>query len=157
MCKFHSILGVAIGNEYSIRHEPNNSHTDMAGPLENKPNLKLVMFEAECSEERLLGCSDVDSIKSSIIRNFNECPEPLVKKIVNHYERVKEAITDGKHLTPVGYFADTNKYNDVWNCAIARGGCCDAAFCLWWQPHCVGQCKSGRFCAGRSRWLSLRA
>ncbi len=120
MCDFHSILGIHLGGDsYEIRHDASNSHSGMAGRLENKPNRRCVIFEAECSAEKLLKTEDIDSVKSSIIRNFGECPEPLVRKIVNHYRKVKEALTDGRHLD--GYFNDTKKFSDVWNAAIARG------------------------------------
>ena len=119
MCDFHSILGVAIGDTYEIRHDSSNSHAGMAGKLENKPNRKPVMFEAEASAEKLLTCVAVDDIKSSIIRNYGECPEQLVRKIVAHYQKLKEALTDGSHLE--SYFAE-DKYCDVWNKVIERGG-----------------------------------
>ena len=45
----------------------------------------------------------------------------MVKKIVTHYKCVKEALTDGRHLTKTGYFADTKKFSDVWNKAIELG------------------------------------
>jgi hypothetical protein len=120
MCDFHSILGVAIGDDYEIRHDADNSHSNMAGRIENKPNRRPVIFEGECSAEKLLRCSDIEAIKSSIIRNFGECPELLVRKMVSHYQKVKEALTDGSHLAPDGYFGDTKKYADVWNAAINR-------------------------------------
>ena len=118
MCDFHSILGVAIGDTYEIRHDSSNSHAGMAGKLENKPNRKPVMFEAEASAEKLLTCVAVDDIKSSIIRNYGECPEQLVRKIVAHYQKLKEALTDGSHLE--SYFAE-DKYCDVWNKVIEGG------------------------------------
>ena len=121
MCDFHSILGVAIGDSYEIRHDATNSHSGMAGKLENRPNRKPVIFEAEASAETLLRCADVDSIKTSIIRSYGECPEPLVRKIVGHYQKVKEALMDGSHLTPGGYFSDVEKYGDVYCEAINRG------------------------------------
>jgi len=120
MCDFHSILGVAIGDTYEIRHDASNSHSIMAGRLENKPNRKPIIFESECSAEKMIG-GDLDYIKSSIIRNYGECPEPLVRKIVAHYQKVKEAITDGRHLSSTGYFSDTEKYADVWQEAMSRG------------------------------------
>ena len=121
MCDFHSILGIAIGENYELRHDSTNSHSDMAGSLENKPNRKPIIFEVECSAEKLAACSSVDDIKSSIIRNFGECPPPLVLKIVRHYQFVKEALVDGRHLCDGGYFSDTKKYSDVWCKAIALG------------------------------------
>ena len=125
MCDFHSILGIAIGNNYSIRHDASNSHSGMAGKLENKPNRKTVIFEVECSEEKLLATKDISTIASSIIRNFGECPEKLVCKIVNHYQQVKMALTDGVGLSPSGYFKDVEKYGDVYFHAINRGIICE--------------------------------
>ena len=120
MCDFHSILGIAIGGTYSIRHDPSNSHSGMTDTFVNQPNRVPVIFEAECSADLMLATDDIDSIKSKIIRNYGECPEALVREIVAHYRRVKEALTGGKHLAPDGYFADTAKWADVWNAAISR-------------------------------------
>jgi len=111
MCDFHSILGVAIGDKYEIRHEPGNSHSETADKLRNLPNRKAVIFEAEWNGEGELP-SD-----SKLIRNIGECPDRLVKKIRDHYIKLKEALATGKHLSD--YFSDTKKYSDVWNKAIA--------------------------------------
>ncbi len=119
MCNFHSILGLALGwGKYEILHDPSNSHSGMVTGIENKPHQKPVIFEAECSAEKLIATADIDSIKAGIIRNFGECPEPLVRKIVTHYQRVREALINGKHLN--NYFADTKKWADVWGEAIAN-------------------------------------
>jgi len=134
MCEFHSCLGIALGDNYEIRHDAGNSHSSMAGKIENKPNRAPVIFEVEASASTLIKCSDVDSIKSSIIRNFGKCPEPLVRKIVAHYQKVKQALTDGKHLSSEGYFRDTQKYADVWNEAQSLGICPD--FSGFVEIHC---------------------
>ena len=121
MCDFHSILGVALGDTYEIFHNADNSHSGMSGDCANKPNRAPIIFEVEASAELLLQSDNIDFLKPSIIRNYSECPEPLVKKIVTHYKCVKEALTDGRHLTKTGYFADTKKFSDVWSKAIEQG------------------------------------
>ena len=125
MCKFHSCLGVAIRDQFELRHDPGNSHSRMAGSLINRDNRVPVIFEAEASAESLLSCQHVDAIKSSLIRNYAECPETLVNMIVEHYQKVKEALTDGSHMSSTGYFADTKKYADVWYQAQQVGVRCD--------------------------------
>ena len=113
MCDFHSCLGLVLGeNNYELRHDPSNSHSGMAGNIVNKPNSQTRIFEAECSKERLIATPDIDTIKSSIIRNYGECPEQLVRKIVSHYKKVREALVSGKYLND--YFADMSKWSDVW-------------------------------------------
>ena len=112
MCDFHSILGIAIGDKYEIRHDPSNSHSGMAGSLENKPNRQCVIYEAECSADTLKRTKDIDAIKPKIIRNFGECPEPLVRKIVTHYQRVRESLLTGNGLD--SHFSDMSKWSDVW-------------------------------------------
>ena len=125
MCNFHSCLGVAIRDQFELRHDPGNSHSRMAGSLINRDNRVPVIFEAEASAESLLSCQHVDAIKSSLIRNYAECPETLVNMIVEHYQKVKEALTDGSHMSSTGYFADTKTYADVWYQAQQVGVRCD--------------------------------
>jgi len=112
MCDFHSILGIAIGENYEIRHDSGNSHSEMANELRNLPNRQPVIFEAEWNGE-----GDVPS-DGTLIRNNGECPDRLTKKIRDHYIKLKEAITTGKHFD--GYFKDTKKWADVWCRAIAN-------------------------------------
>ena len=121
MCDFHSILGVALGDTYEIFHNADNSHSGMSGDCANKPNRAPIIFEVEASAELLLQSDNIDFLKPSIIRNYSECPEPLVAKIIAHYWCVKQALTDGRHLNPTGYFADTKKFSDIWNKAIELG------------------------------------
>jgi hypothetical protein len=116
MCDFHSVLGVAISdNQIELRHLPSNSHSEMAGDLKNQPNRKPILFEAEWDGEGELPPDN------KLIRNHAECPPRLAKMILAHYVKVKEAMTTGKHLSGDGYFADTKKWCDVWNSAIAKG------------------------------------
>ena len=121
MCDFHSILGVALGDTYELFHNADNSHSGMSGDCANKPNRAPIIFEVEASAELLLQSDNIDFLKPSIIRNYSECPEPLVAKIIAHYWCVKQALTDGRHLNPTGYFADTKKFSDIWNKAIELG------------------------------------
>ena len=117
MCDFHSILGVAIGNEFTIHHDPDNSHSKMGARLNllNKPNRQPVIFEAEWNGE-----GDVPS-DTILIRQCGECPKPLAKRIRAHYHKLKEALTEGKHLGKKGYFSNHEKYADVWTAAMSRG------------------------------------
>ena len=120
MCTFHSILGIALGDKFEICHLPINSHDEMAanygrGDLKNKPNRRPVIFEAEWDGK---GPLPPDSV---LIRQCDECPERLKNMIRSHYEKLKKALTGGKHLTPDGYFGDTLKYADVWSAAIEAG------------------------------------
>ena len=64
-------------------------------------------FEAEWD-----GCGDLPS-DTKLIRNFRECPERLVKKIRDHFIKLKEALRSSKHLSKGGYFSDYEKYSDV--------------------------------------------
>ena len=116
MCDFHSVLGVAFSEDrFELRHDPGNSHSKMAGELKNKDNRKPIIFEAEWN-----GQGDLPPDKK-LIRNHAECQERLVKMIRNHYIKLKEALTTGKHLDENGYFRDTKKWWDVWNEAIRLG------------------------------------
>ena len=116
MCDFHSALGVALSDDtIELRHLPTNSHSEMAGDLENKPNRKPIIFEAEWS-----GNGDVPA-PERLIRNHAECPPKLVETIVSHYQKLKEALADGKHLVVGGYFGDISKWSDVWSEALKRG------------------------------------
>ena len=105
-----------IGQDIQCAHLPSNSHSESisaANWRENEPNRQTIIFEAEWS-----GSGDQPS-DSVLIRNIGECPEPLVKRIREHYRRLKEAITTGKYLDT--HFADTKKWCDVWNTAIKNG------------------------------------
>ena len=114
MCNFHSILGVSLAEgQYEIIHNPGNSHSEMAGVLTNKPFRKPIIFEAEWDGE---GAIPDDT---NLIRHCGECPERMAQLIRSHYQKLKEAITTGKHLD--SYFRDTKKYADVWNKAIENG------------------------------------
>lgn len=115
MCDFHSIIGVAIGNRYEIRHDPSNSHDKIARGLRNLPNRQPVMFEAEWRGEGWIPGA------SAIIRNYSECPQKMADKIMAHYEKLTEALKTGKHLCPGSYFGDTEKWRDVWEHAIRLG------------------------------------
>ncbi len=86
---------------------------EKAGWRVNEPNKKTVVFESEWDGE-----GDLPSA-TKLIRNHGDCPEQLEKRIVSHYRKLQEAIKDGKHLD--SYFADTKKWADVWNKAIASG------------------------------------
>ena len=122
MCDFHSIVGVALGERYELLHTPDNSHSGMiesygkslgAPDLSNKPLRKTVLFEAEWDGE---GDLPPDT---RLVRNASECPEKLMGMIREHYHKLEEAMTTGKHLD--GYFSDTAKWSDVWNQCIKRG------------------------------------
>ena len=118
MCDFHSILGVSLpGNKYEIRHLPSNSHSEMAGDLKNGPNRKPVIFEAEWN-----GLGEIPK-PEKLIRNYDECPPKLVEKIVQHYQALSGALKDGKGCEVGGYFADIEKWYDVWS-AILKAGVC---------------------------------
>ena len=105
MCDFHSVLGIAWGEDsFEIRHSPDNSHAEMAKELQNQPNRCAVIFEAEWN-----GDGDLPS-DAKLIRNICECPERLVKKIRNHYIKLQEALKTGKHFDD--YFSDTKKWSD---------------------------------------------
>lgn len=116
MCDFHSVLGVALGdNNYELWHEPGNSHSNMAERLRNLPNRQPIIFEAEWD-----GVGELPP-NNRLIRNFSERPEELVTRIRLHYVRLKQAITEGRHFDH--YFGDTEKWSDVWNQAIHNGIC----------------------------------
>jgi prefoldin subunit 5 len=105
-----------IGQDIQCAHLPSNSHSESISASkwrENEPNRQTIIFEAEWS-----GSGDQPS-DAVLIRNIGECPEPLVKRIREHYRRLKEAITTGKYLDT--HFADTKKWCDVWNAAIKNG------------------------------------
>jgi len=124
MCDFHSILGVAIGDNFSIYHDPSNSHEEMRKNLPTTASVApmarpTTTFEAEWNGE--------DKIPSDtrLIRNIGECPDRLVKKIRDHYTKLKEALETGKHIQPGGYFGDVAKYEDVWSAAMRKGHALD--------------------------------
>jgi hypothetical protein len=116
MCDFHSTAWRLVGQDIQCAHLSTNSHSGMikaAGWKENQPNRKIQIFEAEWD-----GVGDLPS-DTRLIRNFGECPEKVRNQIRKHYQKLKEAITEGKHFDL--YFADTEKWADVWNRAIANG------------------------------------
>jgi hypothetical protein len=120
MCDFHSVLGVALGEDLSIYHDPSNDHSNMRGRVgetaTNAPMArKAITFEAEWDGE-----GDLPS-DAKLIRNIGECPERLVKKLRDHYIKLQAALTTGKFLEEGGYFGDTAKWCDVWNAALAKG------------------------------------
>ena len=86
---------------------------EKSGWRENEPNRKTIIFEAEWNGE---GDIPADSL---LIRNNGECPENVVKRIRAHYQKLKEAIAEGKHLNT--HFADHKKWADVWQKAIENG------------------------------------
>ena len=115
MCDFHSTAWRLLGQEIQCAHLANNSHGESiaaAGWRVNEPNRKTVVFEAEWD-----GVGDLPT-DEALIRNSGECPHNLITAIRRHYTKLAEAIKTGKHLD--GYFADTKKWCDVWNAAIAN-------------------------------------
>jgi len=113
MCQFHSVVGVALGNNFSIQHLPSNSHSEMSGELKNLPNRQPIIFEAEWD-----GSGDFPT-DEKLIRNSGECPEKLKALIREHYGKLQAAITSGAYLK--SYFNDANKWEDVWKVAAASG------------------------------------
>ena len=114
MCDFHSILGVAIGNDYTIYHDPSNSHAEMRKHLPSSASSAPMARKATDFEAEWGGCGDLPS-DAKLIRNFGECPDRLVKKIRDHFIKLKEALTLSKHIGKSGYFSDFSKYSDVWS------------------------------------------
>jgi hypothetical protein len=116
MSNFHSVAARMLGEAAEILHASHNSHSQMiteARWRENKPNESVRVFEAEWDGR---GAFPSDS---SLIRNVGECPERLKDKIRNHYKKVQAAITKGEHFDH--YFADYEKYSDVYAMAVANG------------------------------------
>ena len=116
MCDFHSTDWRLLGQDAQMLHDSTNSHSGMVERAkwpENKPNRRILVFEAEWD-----GMGDFPS-DDKLIRNCGECPKVLKKAIRRHYQILKEAITDGRHFD--SYFADTDKWADVWNRAITLG------------------------------------
>ena len=110
MCNFHSICGRMNGDVAELLHDPSNSHSGMISTAkwrDNKPNEIIRVFEAEWG-----GRGKFPS-DSQLIRNADDCPERLKKKILEHYSKLQEFISSGKHLA---YFEDCEKYADVWPC-----------------------------------------
>ena len=111
---------MAIGDNYSIYHDPSNAHGEMRNRVQETPSpapmaRRAITFEAEWS-----GDGDLPP-DTQLIRDFGECPERLVKKIRDHYIKLKEAVQQGKHLGQDGYFCDPNKWADVWSVAMQNG------------------------------------
>ena len=97
-------------------HDGGNSHSNMIDTAKwrvNEPNRSVIIFEAEWDCEGEMPKDD------KLIRNSDECPNTLLVAIRRHYQRVREAITTGRHLDTC--FADTKKWDDVWCKAIAEG------------------------------------
>ena len=123
MCDFYSEIGRQIGQLPETYHDKTNSHSGMIETCkwrDNQPNGKTIVFEFECKTDELLSDSDLHAKASSLIRNFGECPEALVRKFISNAIKVREALKTGKGLTPDGFFSDTKKFCDVWNKAIER-------------------------------------
>jgi len=124
MCDFYSEIGRVINGTPETYHDATNSHSQMVESVKwrgNEPNRKTLIFEFECTLETLLSDCNLHEKASSLIRNFGECPEPLVTRFINQAIRVREAIKSGKHLSPDGFFFDTKKYCDVWSHAVSNG------------------------------------
>ena len=105
-----------LGPTAEILHDPSNSHSGMIATAkwrENKPNEIIRVFEAEWD-----GTGKFPS-DAKLIRNADECPPLLIKKIREHYAKLQCAITTGRYLD--SYFADFEKYSDVFAVAIANG------------------------------------
>jgi len=120
MCDFHSILGVAIGDNISIYHDPSNSHAEMRKKLPTTASVAPIARPTTTFEAEWNGEGEIPS-DTRLIRNIGECPDRLVKKIRDHYIRLKEALETGKHIQPGGYFGDVAKYADVWSAAMRKG------------------------------------
>ena len=110
MCDFHSTAWRMIGQDIQVTHTPDNSHSGMinkVGWRVNEPNRKAIVFEVEWNGR---GAMPSDT---KLIRQCGECPEPLVKRIREHYRKLAETLKTGKHL--LTYFADIEKWSDVWS------------------------------------------
>src|ERR1035437_4838665 len=95
MCNFHSLIGRMLGDVAETFHASHNSHAKMYDDAKwpvNKPNEKVRVFEAEWD------CRGAFPSDNSLIRNADDCPERLKKKIREHYQRVQAAINTGKYL-----------------------------------------------------------
>ena len=116
MCDFHSIIGFSLGEDhFEVRHTPDNSHATMRAGVENKPNSKTVVFEAEWNLE------GEQPAPTKLIRNIGECPERLVKMITRHYAAAQKAVTTGEGLNQKGIFSDQRKWTDLYQAAMRRG------------------------------------
>ena len=116
MCNFHATVWRLFGQEIQMLHDGGNSHSNMIDTAKwrvNEPNRSVIIFEAEWDCEGEMPKDD------KLIRNSDECPNTLLVAIRRHYQRVREAITTGRHLDTC--FADTKKWDDVWCKAIAEG------------------------------------
>ena len=116
MCNFHATVWRLFGQEIQMLHDGGNSHSNMIDTAKwrvNEPNRSVIIFEAEWNCEGEMPKDD------KLIRNSDECPNTLLVAIRRHYQRVREAITTGRHLDTC--FADTKKWDDVWCKAIAEG------------------------------------
>ena len=76
-------LGVALGQDLSIYHDPSNDHSKMrelVGETASSAPItrKAITFEAEWDGDGELPAN------AKLIRNIGDCPERLVKKIREH-------------------------------------------------------------------------
>ena len=113
MCDFYSAIGRQIGQLPEIYHDQTNSHSGMiekCGWRVNQPNAKTLIFEFECKEEILLSDCDLFEKASSLIRNFGECPESLVKKFVAQAVKIRAFLKEEKGGE---FFTDWEKWGDV--------------------------------------------
>ena len=119
MCDFYSEIGRQIGQLPETYHDATNSHSGMIETCrwkENQPQGKTLVFEFEAKLAVLLSDCDLTEKASSLIRNFGECPDQLVRKFISNAIRVRKALKQG--IKP-GDFC-TIKYSDVWNQTIAQ-------------------------------------
>ena len=117
MCNFHATVWRLFGQEIQMLHDGGNSHSNMIDNAKwrvNESNRSVILFEAEWDCE-----GDEMPKDDKLIRNSDECPNDLLVAIRRQYQRVKEAITTGRHLDT--WFNDTKKWDDVWCKAIAEG------------------------------------
>lgn len=114
---FHKTVWRMIGTGIQHLHDGSSSHSAMiakAGWRENEPNRKTLNFEADWD---MMATAMLPP--NRLIRGHHECPERLERRIVEHYNRVFEAVVEGRHLD--GYFKNSKQWGDVWEAAANRG------------------------------------
>jgi hypothetical protein len=105
MCNFHSTCWRE--SDGAVAHDATNSHSGSvatAGWRENQTNRRPFFFEAEWDGKGALPSARI------LIRNIHDCPEPLQQKIIEHYRKLKLALTTGEFLDD--YFTG-EKWEDV--------------------------------------------
>jgi hypothetical protein len=115
MCDFHSCV---IFRDGQLSHLPTNSHSgivEASGRRENQPNRDRFFWEWEWD-----GIGAVPSIQK-LLSDSESAPQNVIRKALDHAKYLSEALTEGKHFQPGGYFSDTKIWCDVWNQAMRDG------------------------------------